>query len=167
MLGSEIQFLSGQRLVSDGLRVLVRIVASCHGVRTRLRVCLAWMGGGSTRRRVRVYTATHNPVLRLEAPENRKRRAIQITVNPQEYDGIAAKAAEAGLKPATYVRRVALGHRLRSRANEVLAREVFAAARQVKRMCACPDLDPPVTDACMDALRAMRQLINHLTKYDL
>lgn len=90
-----------------------------------------------------------------------------MTVNPQEYDCIAARAADAGLKPSAYVRRVALGHRLRSRANEVLAREVFAAARQVKRMCACQDADLPATEECMEALRAMRQLINCLTKYDL
>lgn len=90
-----------------------------------------------------------------------------MTVNPQEYDCIAARAADAGLRPSAYVRRVALGHRLRTRANEVLAREVFAAARQVKRMCACQDADPPVTGECMEALGAMRQLINRLTKYDL
>ena len=68
-------------------------------------------------------------------PEAERRRiTIRVAVNAAEYERLREEAAQAGLSLSAFVRSVALRRRVRTRADEQLARDLLSIGRGIKEM---------------------------------
>ena len=93
---------------------------------------------------------------------DRRSITIRVAVNAAEYERLRQEAAQAGLSLSAFVRSVALRRRVRSRADEQLARDLLSIGRSIHQLNQHADPDYWTEREIQETMRVLRQTLAQL-----